>query len=148
MKCQTCEKYPDCVTDGNIVWPCGAYVMRHPSNGEVLRSESDWDLAERLIYYRDDWDDYVTPAGKCFSEIEDAIKRTVEWLREPAELKPLLVPIDKVFSVFDEAFLETDPGCSGEVQAVLLKCRARLRKIAEDENTAGRETRPLPEVEG
>lgn len=88
MTCQTCEKYPDCFTGSGLTWPCGAYVsMRHPSNGEVLRSESDWDLAERLIYYRDDWGNYVTPAGECFSEIEDAINRTVEWLREPAELK-------------------------------------------------------------
>ena len=49
MKCQTCEKYPDCFVNSSLTWPCGAYVsMQHPSNGDRIRSMSDRELAELL----------------------------------------------------------------------------------------------------
>ena len=57
------------------------------THGDEYRAMPDEELAWTLIFYRDDWGDYDTPAG-VFDEREEAYKKTVEWLKQPAETAP------------------------------------------------------------
>ena len=91
MKCQTCEKYPDCFTGSGLTWPCGAYVsMAHPSNADRIRSMNDNELADWIISgISSDPCDYCkhnnfhcdgTPCkGKADAET------IVDWLRQPVQ---------------------------------------------------------------
>lgn len=52
------------------------------TNGYYLRAMDDEFLAWALIFYREDWNDYYTPAGYYDSE-DEAHEKTVEWLKQP-----------------------------------------------------------------
>lgn len=49
------------------------------TNYERIKAMSVKDIAEQLIEYRDDWDDYVTHAG-TFYKYEVALEKEIEWL--------------------------------------------------------------------
>lgn len=54
------------------------------TNADRIRAESDEELAGWLIFWRDDWGDYYTPAG-FYDEYEEALEETIKWLQQPAK---------------------------------------------------------------
>ena len=88
VDCKICA-HPYCEhagTQRGIVVSCNGYIepKKPQTNADRIRAMSDEELAEQLIAYRDDWDDYETHVG-CFDKWEDAVKAEVDWLRQPAK---------------------------------------------------------------
>ena len=54
------------------------------TNGDRIRAMSDEELADRLIFYREDLEEFLTNNGRYY-EYEDALKKEIEWLQQPAE---------------------------------------------------------------
>ena len=54
------------------------------TNYDRIRNMSVKEIAEQLIEYRDDWDDYCTHVG-CFIKYEDALEKEIEWLESEVE---------------------------------------------------------------
>lgn len=130
MKCQTCEKYLECVTGSGLTWPCGAYVsMQHPSNGDRIRAMSDEDLASMLITVRKEWNDYSIPTGEVFTAFEDAVKATVRWLRSPAKVEPQMADVNEVLEVVANVLHESDPDDAQQIGILRAYRAIRLRYL-------------------
>lgn len=60
-----------------------------PTNADRIRAMSDEELAERLIFWNDDWGRWETDAGNIEGDPrdtqEEAIKAELAWLQQPAE---------------------------------------------------------------
>ncbi len=54
------------------------------TNGDRIRAMSDEELANQLMFWRDDWGDFETPCG-CYEDRDEASRKTVEWLKQPAK---------------------------------------------------------------
>ena len=56
------------------------------TNADRIRADMDTDegLADYLVHWLDDWGEYETPIGHI-EDYEEAISKTVEWLKQPAE---------------------------------------------------------------
>lgn len=122
---RACPLYADCLIEYE------RESLRIPTNEERIRGMLREELADFIIKYRDDMDDYETPTGECFELRADAIEATMKWLKEPSEISPKLVSVKDVLNALDEVFDETSPE-DGAAQIALLKCRGRIRKLAEE----------------
>ena len=56
------------------------------TNFEHIKQMSVKEIAEQLIAYRDDWDDYETHVG-CFAKYEVALEKEIEWLESEVDTK-------------------------------------------------------------
>lgn len=88
MKCVECTDYLKCSKEHDL-----RMFRRHckkakeekvVTNADRIRAESDEELAGWLIFLRDDWGDYYTPAG-FYDEYEEALEETIKWLQQPAK---------------------------------------------------------------
>ena len=122
---RACPLYGDCLVEYE------RELMRVPTNEERIRGMLCEELSYLIVEYRDAADVYVTPAGECFDRYADAIEATMKWLKEPSEISPKLVSVKDVLNALDEVFNETSPEDEA-AQMALLKCRGRIRKLAEE----------------
>ena len=93
VKCKNCNRLKNhwCKAvldspDEDMKRDCRHFLQK--TNGDRIREMTDEQLADRLIFWNDDWGRWETDAG-CFDgdpmEFEVALRAELEWLKQPVE---------------------------------------------------------------
>lgn len=72
--------------DGEQIGLPSNFEQKPQTKEDRIRAEiaTDEGLAGLLVHWEDDWGEYSTPIGHI-ENYEEAITKTVEWLKQPAE---------------------------------------------------------------
>ena len=83
--CITCSR-EECDCRSLRVIACAHYKSKPITRADRMRQEMQTDrgLATLLVTWSDEWGEYDTPVGHK-EDYEEAVKKTIEFLQQPAE---------------------------------------------------------------